>query len=166
MDDAALVRRLERLRDLLEDRERLARRHGTARQPLGQRLARHELHLEERRVADLLEAVQRGDVGMVERGEHACLALEPALVLGIAGGQLVQDLEGDLAAEPDVLGAIDLAHASGAEGREDPVRANGAAGGETQGVALTRIIPLGAGAGGRVTVAGGCRFGSGFPAGG
>ena len=138
MDDAALVRRFERLRDLLEDRERLARRHRTAVDPLRQRFAGHELHLEERRVAHLLEPVQRGDVGMIERGEHAGLALEPALVLRIVRRQLVQDLDGDLAAQPDVLGAIHLAHASGAEGREDPVRADRAAWGETQRIALDR----------------------------
>ena len=89
MDDAALVRGLERVRDLLEDRQRLGRRHGTALEPLGERLAEHELHLEERRVADFLEPVQRGDVGMVERGEHAGFALEAALVFRVVGGQLV-----------------------------------------------------------------------------
>ena len=115
MDDAALVRRFERLPDLLEDRERLARRHRAMGQSLGQRLARHELHLEERGVAHFLEPVQRGDVGMVERGKQPCLALEPALVLRVARIELVQDLEGDLAAEPDVFGPIHLAHASGAE---------------------------------------------------
>ncbi len=136
MDDAALVRRFERLRDLLEDRECVARRHRTAFDPLRQRLAGHELHLEERRVAYFFEPVQRGDVGMIERGEHAGLALEAALVLRIVRRELVQDLDGDLAAQPDVLGPIHLSHASGAERREDPVRADRAAWGETQRVAL------------------------------
>ena len=114
---------------------------GSAVDPLRQRLAGHELHLEERRIAHFLEPVERGDVGVIQRGQHSCLALEPALVFRIVRRQLVQDLDGDLAAQPDVLGAIHLAHASGAEGSENPVRADGAAWGETQRVALPRIIP-------------------------
>ena len=40
---------------------------------------------------------------MVERREDARLALETALVLRIVRRELVQDLDGDLTAEPDVL---------------------------------------------------------------
>ncbi len=142
MDDPALVRRLKRLRDLLEDRQRVVRQHRPAGNPFGQRLARYELHLEERRVADFLEAVQRGDVGMIERGEHPRLALEPAAIFGVVGGQLVKHLDGDFAAKPDVLRAIDLAHAARPKGRKDPVRTYGATWRQPQLASLTRIIQL------------------------
>ena len=47
MDDAFLVRRLERLGYLPCDPQRLLDREGTTLQPFGQRLAADELHDEE-----------------------------------------------------------------------------------------------------------------------
>ena len=47
VDDALLVRLLERLGDLLRDRERLVDRDRAALQPLGEVLAGDELHREE-----------------------------------------------------------------------------------------------------------------------
>ena len=52
---------------------------------------------------------------MVERREHLGLALEAGEPLGIGGEGLGQHLDGDLAAEPGVGGALDLAHAPRAE---------------------------------------------------
>jgi hypothetical protein len=64
------------------------------------------------------EAVQRGDVGMVERGERAGFALEPSDALLVARHLLGQDLDRHLAPEPGVAGAVHLSHASRAEGGE------------------------------------------------
>ena len=58
---------------------------------------------------------------VVERGEHARLALEPRQALGVARELVGQDLDRDLAAELGVASAIHLAHAADAELREDLV---------------------------------------------
>ncbi len=62
----------------------------------------------------LFDAVNRGDVGMVERGQDARLALEARQPVGIRGEHRRQHLDRDLAPEPRVARAIDLAHAAGA----------------------------------------------------
>lgn len=46
---------------------------------------------------------------MVERGQHLRLALEAGEALRIVGEGLRQDLDGDLALQPRVAGAVDLA---------------------------------------------------------
>ena len=47
MDDALLVRRLERLGDLPRDRQRLVDRNRPVRQPLGEVVAFDQLHRQE-----------------------------------------------------------------------------------------------------------------------
>jgi hypothetical protein len=55
---------------------------------------------------------------MVERREHSCFPLEAGEAFRIVGHLLEQELDCDLAAEPRVTGAMDLAHPSRAESRE------------------------------------------------
>ena len=83
-----------------------------------------------RSAADLLEAVDRGDVRMVERREQLRLAPEAGEAFGIGSEELGQDLQRDVAAELRVARAIDLAHAAGAEQGGDPVRAEPSTGGQ------------------------------------
>ena len=59
---------------------------------------------------------------MVERGERAGLALEAGDAFAVAREFLGQHLDRHLAPELGVAGAVDLTHASRAEGREDLVR--------------------------------------------
>src|SRR6185369_11098601 len=76
------------------------------------------------------DLVERDDVRMVERGDGLGLALEPCepiRVLHDVGGQ---DLDRYIAPKPRVFGAIDLAHASSAEGAENLVRSKTSAGGQ------------------------------------
>ena len=54
-----------------------------------------------------MDAVNRPDVGMVERRQQARLALEARAPIGIGQPEIGQDLEGDLAAERRVAGPID-----------------------------------------------------------
>lgn len=51
------------------------------------------------------------------------LSLEAAEALGVGGEGGGEDLDSHVALQPRVPGAIDLTHAPGAEGRQDPVRA-------------------------------------------
>ena len=76
MDDPLLVRGLERLGDLAGDGESLFEREGAALQPLGEILSLDELHDEGADSARLLEAVDRGDVRVLELGEELRFALE------------------------------------------------------------------------------------------
>ena len=85
MDDPLLVRRFERLRDLLRDRQRLVEWNRAARDALGERRPLDQFH-HERRAHRLLfsEAVDGRDVGMIQRGEDLRFALEPREALGVS----------------------------------------------------------------------------------
>ena len=76
MDDAALVRRIERVSDLPREGERIVNRHRTLAQTLGQRVALNELQNQRRLPGVVFDAVDRADVRMVERGEYPRLAFE------------------------------------------------------------------------------------------
>jgi len=69
VNDALLVRRLERLGDLFRDGERLVNRDGAMREAVGQRQALDELHDQRGDAIRLLEAIDRRDVRMVQGGE-------------------------------------------------------------------------------------------------
>ena len=58
---------------------------------------------------------------MRQGGDSLGLALEAGQPVGVGGHALGQDLDGDLAIELRIPRAVDLAHAAGAEGREDLV---------------------------------------------
>ena len=127
-----LVRLLERLGDLLRDRDRLVDGDRPALQALGEVFALHELHHDEVSRGSVvegrgLEAVEVGDARVVEGGEQPRLALEARQPLGIGGERLGQQLDRHVAAELRVGRAVDLAHPSGAEGRQDLVGAQTAA---------------------------------------
>jgi hypothetical protein len=53
--------------------------------------------------------MQRGDVRVIERGEHLLFALEPRHAVGVGRPRFRQDLDRHLAPEPRVARAIDLA---------------------------------------------------------
>src|SRR5437764_13331973 len=65
--------------------------------------------------------MQRADVRMRQLRDRARLAVEALAQLRVGGEHIGQDLDGDDAIEPRVAGAIDFAHAAGAERCEDLV---------------------------------------------
>ena len=73
---------------------------------------------------------------MVQRGEQLRLAREARQPLGIVGERGGQDLDGDVAIESRVAGAIDLAHAARPEGAGDFIRTDAASRAEGHGDAL------------------------------
>ena len=87
--------------------------------------ALHQLHDE--RIA--FKPIDRGDVGMIERGQHLRLALEAGPVIGVIGQCRRQHLDGDVAVKLGVARAIHLAHAALADERKDLIRAESFAGG-------------------------------------
>ena len=128
MHDTLVVRRLQRFRDLLRDRQRLIQWKGASRDPLRQIFSLDELHDDGAHVTRFLEAVDVSDVGMVQRGEHLGLAGESRKPVGIAGERVWQDLQRDIAIEPRVAGPKHLAHPAYADRREDLVAAESSAG--------------------------------------
>ena len=76
MDDAFLMRRFECFRNLFRDGQCLIDRNRPSLDALGQRLSRHEFHHQELPSAGFFDAVDRRDVGMIQRRQHAGFALE------------------------------------------------------------------------------------------
>ena len=128
MDDTFLVRRLQRVRDLMRNGQRVIERHRPTRQPLGEILAVHELHDQRADAVGFFEPVNVGDVRMVERGERLRFAGEAPEPIRIGGEGFRQDLQRDVAIEPRVARAVDLAHSTGAKRSKDFIRANASAG--------------------------------------
>jgi hypothetical protein len=75
----------------------------------------HQFHHEDPRPVGLLESVDRGDVGVVERSEHLGFPLEAPHALLVLGKDRGQDLERYLAVQPGIGGPIHLTHSSGTE---------------------------------------------------
>ena len=85
MDDALLVRRLQRFGDLLRDRQRLVERDRLRARSAARGLTLDQLHHERADAAALFEAVDVRDVRMVQRGEDLGFALEAREALGVGG---------------------------------------------------------------------------------
>ena len=123
VDDAPVVRELQRRRDRLRDAERI--RHGElllAVDPLAQRLPLHEGHDVVEDPALVPRIVEPEDVRVLQVGGRLDLGQE-ALPADHGGEFGLQDLDRDLAAVLHVLGEVDDGHAALAQALEDAVAA-------------------------------------------
>ena len=137
MDDAELVRCLERLGELPRDVERIGNGDRSLRDPLLERGPFDELHDDRADVAAMFESVDVRDQGMIQGGEHARFALEPRQPVRIVNDRIGKDLDRDLALEARITGAIDLAHATRAECADDFIGAETSTGGEWHGLGVS-----------------------------
>jgi hypothetical protein len=112
VDDALVVRVLERVADLGHDRQGLARREAALAHQPAQVRALDELHQQEPALARLAEIVDAHDAGMVEPREQACLAQEALGEARVPGRAGREDLERDVAVELPVPRAVDDPHAA------------------------------------------------------
>src|SRR4030095_13587464 len=112
MNDPLLVRRVQCFRDLLGNRWGLVERDRSLFSTGRKRWSLDQLHYEGLEAVALFEAVNLADVGMVQRGERAGLALEAGQTFAIVCERLPQDFNGDVALELRVPGAVHLAHAA------------------------------------------------------
>ena len=103
----------------------------TARNALRQVLALDELHDQGAHVLRLFDAVNGGDVRMIERGEHFRFALKARESIGIGRQRRRKNLERDLTLELGVSRPVDLTHSAFANWRGDFVDADSSAGGQT-----------------------------------
>ncbi len=84
MNDPLLVRRFEGFRDLLRDGQRLIERNRPTRDAIGQRLASHQFEDECARLTGFFEAVDLGDVRMIERRQDLRFAVQSRETIRIA----------------------------------------------------------------------------------
>ena len=113
VDDAAVVRRLQRVGDLPGERQRFVDRDRRRANAVGERRTVNQLHHE----IVGPDVVQRADVRMVERGDGAGLPLE---AVAEAFGR---HLDCDVPAEAGIARAIHRSHAAGSECADDLVGA-------------------------------------------
>ena len=90
-------------------------------EPLGERVAFDELEHERAHVHRLLDAVDGADVGMIEGGQQPRFPCEAREAVRIGRERSRHDLDGDVAPQSVVVGAVHLAHAAGAQPPRDPV---------------------------------------------
>ena len=124
----------QRLGDLARDLDRVARGEAAGARQVGEFFGLDQLHGVAGLAGDRADVVHRDDAGVGKAGRGARLALEAVDRVGIGAVAEEQDLEGDLAFEVGVPGAVDLAHAAVAEfGAQlvatEAARAAGGAGG-------------------------------------
>ena len=100
--------------------------------PLRQVVALDEFHDEGGHAPALFEAVYRGDVRMIQRGEYFRFALKARESVVIGRQCRGQDLDRDLALQLRVCRPVDLSHAAFANLRGDFVDAETRAGDESQ----------------------------------
>jgi hypothetical protein len=98
-----------------------------------QRLAFDELHRDVERALVLVEAVDRADVRVVQRGEQLRFALETREAIAVPRERARQRFDGHVAAELGVARAVDLAHAARAKRTGDFVGAETGAGHQRHG---------------------------------
>jgi hypothetical protein len=122
MDDTMAMSCVQRIGDLRGDAQRLIELQAPLFEASGERLAVEQRHDDEVRAPRLTDVEDAADVGVIEAGDHARLALEPDAGVGVAGDVWRQQLDGDAAIEPRVTSPIDLAHPAGADCRDDFVR--------------------------------------------
>ena len=130
MDDPLLVRRLERLGDLLCDRQRFINRNRAPSDPIRQRRAVHQFKHQGMNPSSVFQAVDAADVRMIQRGECLRFALEARDALGIRDEHIRQHLDRDVAFQLRVPRAIHLAHPTRADGAEDFIRAEAGSDGQ------------------------------------
>jgi len=97
MDDALLMRGLERLGHLARDVQCFGERHGSALQPRGQRLPVDELHDQGSARGRVFETVDLRDVSVIQRREELRLARKPRDAVRVGCERLRQQLERDVA---------------------------------------------------------------------
>ena len=124
MDDALVVRRLERFGDLPRHRQRIDEWQRTAFNPLRQRVAFDQFEHQRLPAARLFKSVDRGNVGMIEGGEHLRLAPESRQAVRIEFERARKHFQRHVAMEFAVARAEHLPHPAGAQQRDDAIRSD------------------------------------------
>ena len=123
MHDAFFMRRFEALCNLPRDIDRFLDGDGTPAQSFRKVFSLYELENEIVRRFRLLEAVNRGDVLMVQRREQLGFPLEPCPPVVLLCKRFGQNLDRDRTSELCIGGPVDFTHAADTGECGDLVRA-------------------------------------------
>src|SRR6185503_9739902 len=123
------------------ERDRLAHRHRPAEDSIGERFSAEQLHRDEERLALFTDLEDLADVGMTDGGRRSRLAEQPPPGRAILGRG--DDLQRNVAIQAEIARPIHLAHASGAEERDDFVRGEPRTGRDRHRRYFSRIMAAG-----------------------
>ena len=112
VNDAFVVRELQRLADLRHDGQRLFWRQFPRLFDFAQVGAIHELHQQIVQRAGLAKVMNGDDVRMIEAGQGAGFAVEPLGKTGIAGHRRRQHLQGDQTVQCRLARLVNRPHAA------------------------------------------------------
>ena len=134
--DARLRRFLDKplVKDLPRDVEGLCQgQRGRARRLMDaddvcQRPALHEFHDHGAKTVGLFEAIHRGDVRLIQRGEDPGFPAESRQRIALLPRRGGKNLDRHVAIEPGIAREVDLAHATRPNHSQDLVRADSRAG--------------------------------------
>ena len=115
MRNSALVSVFQGRGDLSREGQRLFGRDGLSGNFLVQGRPFHQLHYQGRSPVGVFQTVNSGDVRIIERGQGLRFAAEPRHALNVVSNTGREDLEGNIAIQPRVAGAIDFSHPTRAE---------------------------------------------------
>ncbi len=102
--------RLQGVGDLPGRLQGLVHRQRPLVQALGQIMARHQFHHQERPALVFLQTMDTGNVGMIQRRQHPRFTVEPFQPFPVACHALRQKLDGHLAVQAGVGGLPDHPH--------------------------------------------------------
>ena len=119
MRDALSMSRLQGLRDLQGDGERLLCGQRSMAKPLRESFAFDEFQNEESPVSAFSQIVNGRHMRMIELRNNSRFTLETTEPLGVARKLFGKDLDGYVALQLQIARAIHLTHASGAQRSED-----------------------------------------------
>ena len=121
MDDALPVGGRQGVCDLRRHTQRLRDWQRSLLKPRGKRLAGKEFHHQVGGAVSSADVVKCADVGVIQAGDRLGFALKPGATVSIRADVRWEHLDRDAAVEARVAGFVDLAHATGADGRDDLV---------------------------------------------
>ena len=124
MHDAFGMGRLDRAGQLSGLMQGFGDGQASTAEPLSQRLALDQFHDQRGTASALFDAVNRGDVGVIQRRQAPCLPLEPCQAIGVSGHGVRQNLDRNVAAQPRIPCPIDFAHTPGTEGPDNLIRSD------------------------------------------
>ena len=121
MDHTGVVGRGTRFADLDRQPERFVYRQRAAFQPVAQVFARNQFHREEAKTLHLMQPVNSGDTGVIQRGKQTRLTLETGQPIGVFRKRSGQQLDRNLATEVGIERLPDYTHAALADLFDKPV---------------------------------------------
>src|SRR5262245_5998101 len=121
MNDSFLVRRFERIRDLLSNLERLLDRNRSSLEAFLQSFAFDKFHDEEVPAVGLIQTMQRRNVCVIQGSKHPGFPLKPGHALRVTSKLFGKKLDGNRPSKLRIDSLIHLAHTARSKAPSDLV---------------------------------------------